>query len=243
MRTLTRLARRVLFRPHPAPVFLLGHPKSGTTAVASLLSRLTGLPVGLDMFRSIGRDRALLERLHRREVPFADFVREYPWHFSRPLVKCPKLTFLEPQVRERFPDSRFVLIVRDPRDTIRSFLHRRGVPGRGPGLLPLDPFPPLPGDPLEVLARRWCLAVAPWMAAPDAFTLLRYEDFAAGREGAIRRLAADLGLPAVHRLEGHLGRPYKPFSGTYDPAEFFGPENLRRLEEICAAERERLGYA
>lgn len=241
MRTLARLARRLLVRPHPAPVFLLGHPKSGTTAVASLLSRLTGLPVGLDMFRSIGRDRALLERLHRREVPFADFVRDWPWHFSRPLVKCPKLTFFEPHLRECFPASRFVFIVRDPRDTLRSFLHRRGV--RGPGFRPLDAFPSLPGDPLEALARRWCLAAAPWMAAPEAFTLVRYEDFAADREGAVRRLASELGLPAVGRLEGHLERPYKPFSGPYDPAAFFGPENLRRLEEICAAERERLGYA
>lgn len=243
MRTLTRVARRLLYRPHPEPVFLLGHPKSGTTAVASLLSRLTGLPVGLDMFRSIGRDRALLERLHRREASFADFVRDYPWHFSRPLVKCPKLTFLEPQLRERFPASRYVLLVRDPRDTLRSFLHRRGMPGQGPGLRHLDPFPPLPGDPLEVLARRWCLAVKPWMERPEAFVLVRYEDFAADREGAVRRLAAELGLPAVHDLEGHLDTPYKPFSGPYDPAQFFGSENLRRLEEICAAERERLGYA
>ena len=41
--------RRRLARVHPAPTFLLGSQKSGTTAIAALLGKCTGLPTTLDL--------------------------------------------------------------------------------------------------------------------------------------------------------------------------------------------------
>lgn len=243
-RRLLHAFRSLYQRPHPAPIFLLGHPKSGTTAIASLLSRLTGLPATLDLFRVIGPPRETVEQLFRSDLPLEAFVRAHAWAFARPLLKCPKLTFLEADLRRCFPAARFVLIVRDPRDTIRSFLHRRGLTGQDTRLDGLDFLPHLTApSAIERLGLRWTLTVEPWMRAPESFTLIRYEDFAKDREGAVRSLAATLGLEPRRGLEGHLERAYKPVSGPYDRQEFYGAANLRRLETVCAAPMERLGYA
>ena len=62
--------------------------------------------------------------MHRHEVPLDALVQRYRLAFSRPVVKEPNLTFLYDELVRRFPQARVGLIIRDPRDNIRSLLER-----------------------------------------------------------------------------------------------------------------------
>lgn len=233
-------------RVHPAPVFLLGHPKSGTTAIAALLSRATGSPVTHDLFQThaIPRQEAADLIMGRTEV--GDFVRRHPRAFADPLQKCPKLTFAFDALRAHFPAARFALIARDPRDTIRSFLFRRGLPGDADQLdRPLALLPETLRDDHYVvrLAERWNLAADVALRNQDGVVLIRYEDFVRDKVGEIARLAVRLGLDAPCDITPWLDRPFKPFSAVDGDWEaFFGRSNLERIEQVCGARMQALGY-
>lgn len=84
-------------------------------------------------FREIGlRFGRLGPRQTRRSMRFyrACLKRQILWTgIDRPVVKCNPSVFRIPWVLETFPDARFVYLVRDPADGIRSFLalNRRHV--------------------------------------------------------------------------------------------------------------------
>lgn len=232
---------------HPAPVFLLGHPKSGTTAIAGLLAHATGLDITHDLFQTHGIARGEAADLVMGRVDFADFVRRHPAAFVDPLQKCPKLTFAFEALRGHFPAARFVLIARDPRDTIRSFLFRRGLPGDAQQIDPplaLLPETLPPGPYIAQLAERWNLAADVALANPQTVVRIRYEDFARDKVGEIARLAERLALEPRHDITPWLDRPFKPFSETSgDWLAFFGPANLALIEAICGERMAALDYA
>jgi len=94
-----------------------------------------------------------------------------------------------------------------------------------------------------MMAEDWNTAVDGYLARPDVFILIRYEDFVADKVGAIARLAAELGLPAAQDIDAWTDVQYQP-RGDRDISwqEFFGPENLARIERICGDRMARFGY-
>ncbi|NRD89387.1 hypothetical protein C8024_07895 [Sphingopyxis sp. BSNA05] len=222
---------------HPAPVFLLGHPKSGTTAIGSLLARATGLEVAHDLFQSFGISRAEAADLIEGRMTIAAFVAKYPYAFASPLQKCPKLTFAYPALVQHFPLARFALIARNPYDTIRSFLFRRGLPGDATRIeRPLALLPEkLEGHYIDRLAHRWNLAAEVALDHPEHITKIRYEDFREDKIGEIARLADSLGLTAQHDVTPWLDIDYKPRSHTGTTVEqFLAPRILRGSERSAA---------
>ncbi|MHC5024947.1 MAG: sulfotransferase domain-containing protein, partial [Planctomycetota bacterium] len=179
-------------RLHPSPVFILGHQKSGTTAIAALLGRLVDRPVTLDLPREIRAPTFHLVRMG--EMSIDAFIRRNRLDFSRPIIKAPNLTLLHDHLRARYPASRFIMIVRDPRDTIRSVLNRVGLPGDLPAI-PADRLDDLPPGRRLLLDNRWLGCTSPhyvgqlaerwnlfadvYLDQADAFILVRYEDFCA----------------------------------------------------------------
>lgn len=252
---------RYLLTPFVAPneraIFVLGNPKSGTTVIAGLLAEYAGASATLDLWPRLRRPQTLAA-VHSGEVPFRAFVDRFRADFSRDVVKDVHLTFLFPRLSERFPAARFVMVVRDPRDNVRSILDRLDLPGDREDLdLSRHEMRPLwraildspwldvgVEDPyIERLARRWSLAARVYLEHPDAMELVRYEDFLADKLGAISDLARRLGLERRGRIEDKLDRRYQPRGRSdVDWREFFGPDNLRRIETICEAEARALGY-
>ena len=243
-------------RPNEEAVIVLGNSKSGTTAITALLADYADASVTLDFWPRL-RDPETLAALHSGEEPFEAFVRRFRADFSRDIVKDPHLTFLYPPLAERFPDARFLMIVRDPRDNIRSILDRLDLPGDRDDLdlaryemRPLwraileSPWLEVDGDGyVERLAQRWSLAASVYLRRPDAMELVRYEDFVDDKMGTIADLAERLGLEHRGRIEHKLDRRYQP-KGRSDVVweEFFGPRNLRLIEETCVEEARALGY-
>lgn len=252
---LARYAVTPFATPNEDAVIVLGNSKSGTTAIAALLAEYGDLSVTLDFWPRLRRPETLAA-VHAGDVPFDDFVRRFRADFARDVVKDPHLTFLYPQLAVRFPRARFVMVMRDPRDNIRSILNRLELPGDldalDPGayrrMRPLweailkSPWLDARGNYVERLADRWARGARVYLDAREAITLIRFEDFLADKKGAITGLADRLDIAKAGRIDDKLDTRYQPPGDrSVGWREFFGP-NLAAIEARCAEEARALGY-
>ena len=249
---------RYTTRVNPRAIFLFGNLKSGTTAIASLLARATGRSVTLDLFHRVhpSVEIGLLEGKLRLSQVVEDHK---PW-FAKDMVKEPGLAFFFEQLVECFPQGRFVFILRDPRDNIRSILNRLGLPG-SLAQMQAEHWRALPtrsweiifegglfgagGDNyIEVLSNRWNIVLDKYLANSERAILVRYEDFVADKAGQIETLARRLDLEPRHDVTAYLDVQYQPKGDrSVSWLDFFGHDNLARIERICAQGMRRFGYA
>ncbi len=157
------------------PIFLLGFQKSGTTAIAALLGKCTGLPVALDLHWM--HQDSVAPEVKSRSIGIRHILAKNRKEFLMPIIKEPMLTSMYNELHQFFPRSTYVFLVRDPRDVIRSILNRLGIPGNASGI-PADiwarmtiawkqMFETLNNEPKQeypdyvlTLARRWQYAAA-----------------------------------------------------------------------------------
>jgi hypothetical protein len=240
------------------PIFVLGNQKSGTSAIGALLADLTELPAAIDL---PGICEPVQPELHSREISFPQFVDNNKYDFSKKIIKEPSLTFLYDDLASYFPEAKFIFIVRDPRDNIRSILNRVDVPGN---LLKIndqqqkkiDRAPKdwervidsrwmgIQGENyIEWMAERWNYAVDIYKQHAKNMVLIRYEDFVKDKVGSIEHLAQQLSLTKVNEIRDKVNIQYQPPGNkSVKKIEFFGEENLVRIEKICGERMEEFGY-
>ena len=241
---------------HPKPLIMLGNQKSGTTAIAALLAEMAGLPVTLDLKKEMYDPT--IQRVKKGELSFADLVNRNKLDFSRPIVKEPALTFFYNELAEYFPESRFVMVIRDPRDNIRSILNRPDIRGDLPDLDESQRRKLTGGWPLivdstwlgiggdnyiENLAHRWNYTTDLYKQNAERSVLVRYEDFVKDKVGEITKLAKTLGLPQRHDISDRVNFQFQPAGNrNVPPLFFFGRDNLARIETICSSRMTEFGY-
>lgn len=253
---LKRYAATPFARANEHAIIVLGNSKSGTTVIAALLAEYGALSVTLDFWPRLRRP-STLAAVHDGRLPFDRFIRRFRADFSRDVVKDPHLTFLYPRLAERFPEARFVMVVRDPRDNIRSILNRLGLPGDRDELSPEDyrrmrplweailksPWLEVGGGYIQRLAARWSLGAEVYSRHQANMQLIRYEDFLKDKRGAIQALADRLGVPQAGSIDDKLETRYQPPGDQdVDWLDFFGRDNLHIIESVCAKEARALGY-
>ncbi|WP_181346818.1 sulfotransferase [Thalassobacillus sp. CUG 92003] len=241
------------------PVFVIGNQKSGTSAIGALLADHTGQSVAIDL-------PALREptqvKIHQGEISLHDFIQANKYDFSKEIIKEPSLTFLVDELVQHYPDSKFVFIVRDPRDNIRSILNRVDLPGHLDHIddkesrKKLNQVPKawervidsrwmgIEGDDyIERMAYRWNKAIDIYEQHADKMILIRYEDFVKDKQGQIKQLAGKLGLESVHDISSKVDIQYQPAGNRkVNKREFFGKKNLGKIESICSDRMARYGY-
>ncbi|MCL2936632.1 MAG: sulfotransferase [Trichodesmium sp. MAG_R02] len=249
-----RTYKMITSRVHPEPIFILGEAKSGTTAIASLLSQVSGQQVTIDLIYRIKRSPKahILNKLYSRELPFHDFVQAYKFYFSTPLNKCPNFVSFYDELCSCFPKAKFIFIVRDPRDNIRSLLNRRKVPGNlksfpGKEYYQLKSFTDrsLAGNNyIEKMAHHWNLTVQKYIDHENNMVLIRYEDFMLDKVGSISNLAKQVGLNPINDITEYLDIQYQP-RGNREISwqDFFGQTNLGSIEAICGERMDYFGYS
>lgn len=239
------------------PIFVLGHQKSGTTAVAALLSKATLAPTTLDLTRAIS-DPATQLKLRYKLLSFDDFIKKYTYEFSKKIVKEPFLTFFYKDLLRIFPDAIFLHIVRDPRDNIRSILNRLNIPGNRSDINPFSyseikktPVWSLAfdsswmGEPsnsyIDAMSKRWNIFCDNY--DPKNQILIRYEDFKNDKEKVIYKLAETLNLPVVESIKNDVNKQFQPKGdNSLSWNEFYGEKNLKHIEQICSKYMERFDY-
>ncbi len=186
---------------HPSPVIIFGNQKTGSTAIAALLAQATDQTITQDIFYSLSQPWHLW--MLENQKSFDQFVSQNPAKFSTAIIKEPSLIFYYPKLLQTFPKAKFVFLLRDPRDNIRSILNRLSLPGNLTHLTPeLQENIPnylwriiLDGQPLgiegntyiEKLAYRWNRILEIYRQNQQNITLLRYEDFLADKQTAIKQ--------------------------------------------------------
>ena len=236
------------------PVLVLGNQKAGTTAVGALLARYAGLSATLD-FRYL--TSSWLRGVHDGSVPFQAFLRRHALDFSRGLVKEPNLSLLYPHLVRAFPEAEVVMVVRDPRDNVRSVLNRLGLRGDAPPppgwAARVNPLWSLVvdgawlglegGTHVEALASRWAAIADVYLEHAGRVRLIRYEDFMADKEAAIAGLAARCGLAQRADIAEHVDVAFQPRGDrAVTWATFFGDDALRRLDARCGDRLAAFGY-
>jgi hypothetical protein len=246
-----------LARINRRPLVFLGKGKSGTTAIAALFAEATGKSVALDIpalfidgIRPILVGRSTLSSVVAKER----------LAFSNDIIKQPTLTWFFDELRECFPDAKFVMIVRDPRDNIRSVFNRMAIPGDLDDLSPDMVRSIHPGwrwhfdEPyllgltgtnyIELSANRWNLGADVYRDHSDAMLLVRYEDFVQDKVGSIAALAEQLGYPVVNDIAAGSDRQFQPQGKDRSRAwsEFFGQRNLDIIERICGSRMAKFDY-
>ena len=189
----------------PAPVFLVGFPRSGTTLLDQILSSHPGLVVLeeketlLEPLRAWSGSDASLAKLEATPPAAFEDERQAYWkraekHLGEPLGdrtlvdKLPLYSQNLPLIRRFFPGARFLIAVRDPRDVVLScFMHSFGLNEAMRHFLTLEGTADYYCAVMDVVVKS-----LPHLGA-DAYRL-RYEDLVEDLEKESRRLCEFLGL-------------------------------------------------
>lgn len=147
--------------------------------------------------------------------------------------KTPRNVLHLPYLFERFPEARFVHMLRDGRDvacSLRTHPRHKVVHGK---LVPLNTW-----RPMEECATRWrdsLVAVRPYLSDPRVHTL-RYEDLVSDPRGTTRKLLDFLGEPWDERVLAHEAAQSDFRDATMFPQN---PEALRPIEQKALRRWER----
>ena len=242
--------RQYLATVQQSPVFVLGNQKSGTTAIAALLAQATGQRATLDFFYR--RDPWEVQRYHQGSLTLKEICTRNKLEFSRKIIKDPDLTFFATDLAAEFPQAKFLFVLRDPYQNIRSILNRWSIPGTLDRLSPeirrqLETSPAWQivfegatpatagANHVATLANRWELAVHAFRQIETRCCLVRYEDFCAQKEKCIIELAQQLGLPVRHDIQSQLDHPFQPRGADsgQSAGQFFSRHNLQQITEQC----------
>ena len=259
--SMIRFLRNLLARGLPSArgrIIVSGMPKSGTTAIAMLMGAAARLPVNSDPFSRM--DEAGIQfrdALYSGSSDLSELIQSYGQFFRGDLIKDPNFIFFADAVREIFPSAPFVIVIRDPRDNIRSILNRLNLPGRiqqePPPYQGINPTwqrilegrtPDVPGSNyVQRIAERWALASRLYLERADWMIPVKYEAFKAAKEKTVSETLRNLGFARLKPIDHLVDRQFQPKGDhTVTWEEFFGLKGLETIEAVCGAEMRQLGY-
>jgi signal transduction histidine kinase len=252
--------RTFLLHRHAVKLVVVGHQKSGTTAVGALLARMVGGSFANDPLYECdwGRGQAVKEVVDNPEQ-LGRLVSEKRGLFCKTVLKDPDLTFLLPQCQRVFDKAQIVFVARDPVSTIRSIADRLDLsskdlgqpadcvtlPNRHWRLILSSQLPEVGGTTVaEVLARRWSRAAREYLHHADRVHFIRYEDFIADRSHQLKDLLSELRMRKRNDAAHWLNHPFQPRGQAQtDITERIGARNLEIIESVCSETMERLDYS
>jgi len=201
---------------NPRLILIVAHPRSGTTAVATLLAKHCGLRA----FTQTGPwTRADADIVTGRRT-MAEVIARNRYPFSLDIMSAADAGSFLPQMKAALPEMRVVFLLRDPRDVICSVLERinKGdtstivVSDLDYRYLQTDWLGIIEQDPIRKLALRW----NKWLElakSADGVLFRRYEDFLEDKRKFISDLADHLGLPSRFDISGEMDRQMSKHGG------------------------------
>jgi len=240
-------------------VFVLGVQKSGTSAIAGLLSKCSGQSVCLDVRGAIAQPE--WKTVMRFGIGcFEDYFYQFRDELQRTIVKEPGLTFYPKQLKTLFPRAKYVLVVRNPYATIRSTLNRLKLPG-SLSRIDLNVHQEIAKSPawrinldsswlgycaenfVEALAYRWHLALLGCLSEIPEVTLVRYEDFLKDKKTSIEQLVEATGFQVQQDISDDVDKQFQvKGSSEADVNAFFG-DNMRLIQRWVEPFASTLGYS
>lgn len=235
--------------PNRDALFIFGLQKSGTSVIAGLLAGKTGKTVTIDTKYFWEPYQSMLIK---GELQMKDLVQKYSYPFSKQIIKEPASTFFIDKVQEYFYLSKYVFIIRNPFQNIRSILNRLNLPGDR-GTIDLEHVNPNwrylfieenGHNYIKALAKRWVLANGQLERIEhNACILVKYEDFNINKESFINELAEQLGFERKNSIANLVNKDFQPKGNPEtDPKKFFGHRNYSLIYETCIDLIKYYGY-
>ncbi len=241
-----------------SPVFILGNQKAGTSIVAALVGQATGCSTTLDLVREYLSDGKIYLKLKHGHINLEHLIQRNRLDFSREIIKEANLTPFYGDLISRFPESKYVFIIRNPFDNIRSQLNRLNLPGNLQYLsaedikkvkkswrLLLDgSWLGLNGvNYIGMLAERWKYIADIYLNHKENMILIKYEDFLKCKQETIYDLAKKLNLYPKHDISDKINIQYQPKGNSnVNLTVFYGSRNIQLIENICYKNMKLLGY-
>tara|TARA_B100000674_G_C37946168_1_gene965038 strand:- start:725 stop:1567 length:843 start_codon:yes stop_codon:yes gene_type:complete len=243
---------------NPYPIFILGNQKSGTSAIASLLGSFSGKITAIDLFLS-GFRSSHFTNWKFKKISTKDFINKNKVEFSAEIIKEPHLSIFFDELKTEYPESKFVMIIRNPFDNIRSILDRLDVKGKKNLLNEKDRkkffhswklllnnkwIGGSKNHYIEVLAERWNTISNVYLDNKENIILVKYEDFISDKSNTIQLLAKKLELTQNGEISHLLDKQFQPKGRrkNQDVKVFFGDENYSKIYEICEENMNKIGY-
>ena len=223
---LTRRSAAEFPEDQPAPVFLIGFMRSGTTLTQEVLASHpevfvadeTDLIVAIrdELERISGAQGTIPERLRRIDLPEIMHLRQFYWNRARTLHgeqrgqrllvdKTTMNTIDLGLIHCVFPDAKVIFVMRDPRDVCLSCFMQTMIPN--PSTVHLLSW--------RGTAEFYALIMDWWMTMKERITMdfieFRYEDAIAQFEPTFRKVFEFLGLswdPAVADFHKRAAKKY-----------------------------------
>lgn len=235
-------------KPNREAIFIFGFQKSGTSAIAGLLAHATGSTVTIDTkylwrpYSSWLKDGSLCLKNH---------VNKYSLPFSKDIIKDPGTTFFIDIINEYFFLNKYIFLVRNPFDNIRSILNRLGLSGDQTNINLNDVpeiwryiFPDNGENYISNLAERWLLCNDQFgIIRNDKCIFIKYEDFIKNKEKFVNDLSLDVGLDPKHSIKDVKNNQYQP-KGNQEIKliDFFGKDNYKLIYDKCNSVMVKLEY-
>ena len=243
---------------NPSPIFIIGNQKSGTSAIASILGSFSGKITAVDLFLS-GFRSSLFTTWKSKKISTKDFINKNKVEFSAEIIKEPHLSTFFEELKTEYPHSKFVMVIRNPFDNIRSILDRLDVEGKKTKLNEKDKNKFFHSWKLllnnewiggskihyiEVLAERWNIICDVYLKNKENIILVKYEDFIYDKSNTIQLLAKKLDLNQTGEISHLLEKQFQP-KGRRKNQEtkiFFGDKNYSKIYETCKENMKKIGY-
>ncbi len=234
------------------PIIVFGHQKSGTTAIAKLLGKSTDKTVCIDPFYLTKEKQYQLPIIYKDKKGLKDYIKKNAYLYSQDIIKDPEFVFFYDELKQIYPQSKFVFIIRNPFDNIKSILDRLKIIGD------IEHFDEklysevtdtwdwkmiINGELtnikseniIETLSLRWLYCANLYLKHKNEFLLVKYEDFKKEKQEVINKIAEDLGIDKKQDISLFVNNQYQRRGGnTNVSAEFFfSKKNYEIIEQIC----------
>ncbi len=216
---------------------ILGFQKSGTTAIAFLFSEATKMSLAAEL-KTAMLYPDLYQDVFEGKIDFDTFVNKNKIDFSFDILKEGFLNYFAKELVQKFPNTKFAFIVRDPFQAIRSISNRLHVqPGMSleeikPNISPtwyllLSGIPLKPenrsDDYVTNLARLWVLSNDKYEEVKDDCMFISYEDFNKNKAGVIKQMCTEMGFEYKQDISALVDVNYNiKGKAKINLADFFG---------------------
>lgn len=237
----------LISKPNKDALWIFGFQKSGTTAIASLLAHMAGCTLSIDPKVLWSPYSKLIKN---GELSIEKHAERFSYVFSKDIIKEPSTTFYIDKIESFFSLKKYVFIIRNPYSNIRSILNRLGLPGDCESIDIGEVHPSWRNkfenngeDYIQDLAQLWLKVNSQdYYQFNERCVLVKYEDFMKDKENFIHELCVKSGRPAKNSIQGIKNRQFQPKGVDMDLLEFFGQDNIQKIDAVCGKRMEELGY-
>lgn len=233
-------------KPNENAIWIFGFQKSGTSAIAALFAKMTDKSVTIDTVY-------LWEPFKSKmfKVGLQKHVNKYSFDFSKDIIKEPGATLIIPTIKSFFKLEKYIFIVRNPYDNVRSILNRLNLPGNKEEVnvenLNLQWRKKFKGNGKNYvldLAQLWLEANnQPHYMNKENCVLVKYEDFMRDKVEFIENLAKEFTFEKVNDISNIIDNSFQPRGNPKtNLMEFFGQKNIDIITQVCGQRMSELGY-